>query len=98
MLTFSFSCTGEPVELEVERTFAESLLLEDLEMQNALNAQKKNETRDQLRGESLLEALEVVGSVECPKEVRILGNAPHWVLASSTAMCMLFQCVETDQE
>ena len=41
--------TGEEVELNLQNTFAETQLLEDLQMQNAMNAIKKNETREKLR-------------------------------------------------
>ena len=40
---------GEEIELNVQCTYAETQLMEDMQMQNALNAIKKNETREKLR-------------------------------------------------
>uniref|UniRef100_A0A7S0Y3F9 Uncharacterized protein n=2 Tax=Hemiselmis andersenii TaxID=464988 RepID=A0A7S0Y3F9_HEMAN len=71
---------GEQVEEEIQRTFAETQLLSDLEMQNALNAARKNATREQLRGlkatlDALLEHNENAPEIErIPREEIVLDR------------------------
>jgi hypothetical protein len=71
---------GEPVEAEQPRTFADLHRMSDLEMQNALNAARKNETREQLRKlkatfDQLLELNEAAPEIErIPREEIVLDK------------------------